>query len=138
MAEKTFIDVYGLLFHHDAAFATKRKQCYTIIKRGHQVLCQYQKADKIYSFPKIDDVKPRKKPKKSFSVESFIFENGKFFCEHQDFDIYSVRTFQEIYPNTFWCNIDDILLGHVPFAATQKTGFKNFLVRVISYAKNLR
>ncbi|MBR2137582.1 MAG: hypothetical protein IJ852_06495 [Alphaproteobacteria bacterium] len=137
MAEKTFIDVYGLRFHTNGSPVGKRKQHYAIIKRKDEILCQYNKADKLFCIPKSADIVQKRKPKKSFSVESFIFENGRFICEQQDFDIYSVRVFNDVYPNTFWCSINDILLGNIPFAATQKTGFKNFLVRVISYAKNL-
>jgi hypothetical protein len=29
-----------------------------------------------------------------------------------------------------WCTIDDVLVNAVNFDATQKSGFKNFLVRV--------
>ena len=70
MAEKTFIDVYGLRFHTNGSPVGKRKQHYAIIKRKDEILCQYNKADKLFCIPKSADIVQKRKPKKSFSVDT--------------------------------------------------------------------
>ena len=126
----SFVDNYGLLHPYHNQPIEKAEQTYFIIKKNRQIVCEYQPETGLYAFPSIATIELTSEPTLRFELKANIIKNNAFVCERQHYSVYDVTDAQIEKTPLQWCDIDDILVGKISFDATQRRGFKNFLVRV--------
>lgn len=130
MANNSFQNKYGNIFPSDTNDIIEREKVYIVIKSGKRLVCAYDEISGLYAFPDEDTVELTEKPTVEFSVFSPMIDDGNFVREKQIYRVYEVKDAAIDNTPLVWCSVDDLLIGKIPLDATQKTGFKNLLVRV--------
>jgi len=125
-----FVDNYGLMHRYNNQTVTEREKTYVVIKKDRNIVCCYDPTTGLYAFPDNDMVELKHEPTIQFSITANICEDGKFIKEKQHYLVFDVNGAEIENTPLQWCTIDDVLVNAVNFDATQKSGFKNFLVRV--------
>ncbi len=126
----SFVDNYGLLHRGDHQQVITRERTFVVVKKADEVVCCYDEESGLYSFPDTEMVGLNHEPTVQFEISANIYENGQFICEKQRYLVFDVNGAEIENTPLQWCKTNDILVEAVNFNATQKTGFKNFLVRV--------
>ena len=126
----SFIDNYGLLHPHQNQPIVTDTQTYVIIKKNRQVACEFFPESGLLAFPNISTCSLTETPTIQFDVIARIYKNKTYVEEKQQYLIYDITEEQLENTTLQWCKIEDIMVGLVDFDATQRVGFKNFLVRI--------
>ncbi|MBO6281828.1 MAG: hypothetical protein J6N49_04785 [Alphaproteobacteria bacterium] len=130
MGKQPFYDKLGNFKYLDTDKAYVRQRVYIVIKSGDKVVCQYDRISGLYSFPTDDDVSLDVAPTTDFFITSYILENNTAIKEIQFYSVYVVEDANLNDIPLKWCSVKDILVNKIQLDGTQKSGFKNILVRV--------
>ncbi len=137
MDKLPFADKYGRMIYCDDAEAFVREKGYVIVKRGGEVLCNYDAATGLFFLPSDNEIEIKAAPTLTFTALSYLYENNHPIRETQHYRLYDVKGVDMQSAPLQWCKLSDISLKRIMFDSTQLIGIKNILVRLNDHEKNL-
>ncbi|MBR1825776.1 MAG: hypothetical protein IJ770_04225 [Alphaproteobacteria bacterium] len=130
MAKLPFTDKYGRITYNNPEDAYMREHTYILLGNGSEIVCIYNKTEKLYTLPTDNDLQINGNLVSQFSTLSYFTENKHPIKELQTFLVYAVEK-QDLPDSSFqWCRLEDILVNNIPFDATKLKGIKNLYVRI--------
>ena len=138
MDKLPFINKYGRITYCNDTQAFVRQKNYIVIKKDAAVLCGYNAVNDLFSLPSENEVEIDAEPTQTFTVLSYVYENGRPIKETQQYRLYDVENADLTdTPQLHWCQIRDIAVKKILFNATQLIGIKNVFVRMNKNEENI-